>query len=70
LFWVKEFLGHKSVTSTQVYIHIERASYQNETSEDFHVKVANTKEDITHLLQTGFEYVLEKDGLAYFRKRK
>ena len=26
--------------------------------------------EITSLLEEGFEYVMEKDGLAYFRKRK
>jgi integrase len=69
-FWVKEFLGHKNLQSTQVYIHIERARYQSGTTEDFYVKVAHTKEEITQLLESGFEYVLQKDGLAYFRKRK
>jgi len=37
---------------------------------DAHVKVAKTQEEITQLLETGFEYVLQKDGLAFFRKRK
>jgi hypothetical protein len=27
-------------------------------------------EEITQLLEAGFEYVLQKDNLAYFRKRK
>jgi len=69
-FRVKEFLGHKNLQSTQVYIHIERATYQNGAADDFHVKAANTKEEITALLESGFEYVLQKEGLAYFRKRK
>jgi len=33
-------------------------------------KVAKTQADITDLHETGFEYVCEKDGLVFFRKRK
>jgi integrase len=70
ILWVKETLGHKSIESTQVYVHIERAIYQNNASDDFHVRVATTKEEIIALLETGFEYVLTKDGQTFFRKRK
>jgi hypothetical protein len=44
--------------------------YQNRVADDFHVRVANTKEEITELLEAGFDYVLQKEGLTYFRKRK
>jgi len=70
IFYVKELLGHKSIQSTQVYIHISHALFQNTPPEDFHAKVATTPEEITQLLEAGFEYVLQKDSLAYFRKRK
>jgi hypothetical protein len=67
---VKEILGHKDLKSTQVYIHISHALFQNTPPDDFHVRVAATPEEITQLLEAGFEYVLQKDSLAYFRKRK
>jgi hypothetical protein len=51
-------------------VHIERAMYQSGANDEFHIKVASTKEEITELLGTGFEYVMQKDGLAHFRKRK
>jgi len=70
IFYVKELLGHKSIMSTQVYIHIERALFLNAPPDEYHVKVAKKQEEITQLLETGFEYVLQKDGLAFFRKRK
>jgi len=38
--------------------------------DEYHVKVAQTKEEIIILLEQGFEYLIEKNGLAYFRKRK
>jgi integrase len=67
---VKELLGHRNLESTQIYIHIERTLFTNAPPEEFHVKVAKTQEEITQLLEAGFEYVLQKDGLAFFRKRK
>ncbi len=70
MFHVKEILGHKSVMSTEVYINIGKAIQRNAALDDFHVKVATTKEEITQLLESGFEYVFQKDDLAYFRKRK
>lgn len=40
------------------------------TNDEFCVRVARTTEEIKALLEVGFEYVLEKDGLRFFRKRK
>jgi integrase/predicted RNA-binding Zn-ribbon protein involved in translation (DUF1610 family) len=70
VYFVKEYLGHKNLQSTQVYIHIERSMFRSMDSDEYYVKVAQTKEEIIGLLEQGFEYVMEKDGLAYFRKRK
>ena len=67
--YVKEFLGHKKLDTTLLYIQIEKTLYKEQTDE-FTVKVAKTQEEITDLLETGFEYVCKKDGLAFFRKRK
>jgi integrase len=67
---VKEFLGHKSIVNTMIYIHIEYALFQDGQPEEFHVRVAKTPEEIKELLEAGFDYVLQKDNLAYFRKRK
>jgi hypothetical protein len=39
-------------------------------SDEFHVKIAETPEEIKALLEVSFEYVCEKDGLMFFRKRK
>jgi len=70
LWQVKEILGHKSITSTETYIHIEKQLYQNGANDEFTSKVAKTPEEITALIETGFEYVMTKDNLAFFRKRK
>jgi len=67
---VKEILGHKSIQSTEIYIHIEKQLYQTGANDEFTVKVATTSQEITALLEVGFEYIMTKDSLAYFRKRK
>jgi len=66
---VKKVLGHKRLQSTEVYINIEQALFQTQ-NEEFHVRVAQTVEEIKELLEAGFDYVCEKDGLMFFRKRK
>ena len=69
ILYVKQFLGHRKVETTLLYIQLSEVIFKN-TSEEFTVRVAKTKEEITQLLEVGFEYVCEKDGLIYFRKRK
>ena len=66
---VKKILGHKSLQSTEIYINIEQALFQEEPDE-FHVKATSDPKEIQQLLEVGFEYVCSKDGLLFFRKRK
>ena len=68
-YYVTQFLGHKSLKSTEVYINIERAVFES-TNDSFTVKIAQTPEEIQQLLETGFEYVLQKDNLIFPRERK
>ena len=67
---VQQLLGHRDIKSTMLYIYVENQLFQNAANDDFHVKVAKTPEEIKALLEVGFEYVVEKDGLLFFRKRK
>ena len=69
ILYVKEFLGHTDIKNTLLYIQLEQALFK-ETSDEFTVRVAKTPEEIKTLLEVGFEYVCEKDGLLFFRKRK
>jgi integrase len=69
IYYVKDFLGHKSIKSTEIYINIERSIFEA-TSDAFIVKVAQTQEEIKSLLETGFEYVCQKENLVYLRKPK
>lgn len=66
---VKQFLGHKTLKSIEIYITIEKTIF-GEYSDEFIVKIARTPEEIKALLEAGFEYVCDKDGLMFFRKRE
>lgn len=58
-------LGHRSVQNTLMYTQL--VSFE---ADEFHVKTASQADEIKELLKAGFEYVCEKDGLMFFRKRK
>jgi len=66
---VMRLLGHRKIDNTMIYINLENALFQA-IDEEYQVKVAETSEEIKGLLEVGFEYVCEKDGLVYFKKRK
>jgi len=70
ILYVKQLLGHKNIQNTLIYITIEKALFQHGLEEEFHVRVAQKPEEIKAFLEAGFDYVLQKDGLAFFRKRK
>ena len=67
--YVMQYLGHRKMDSTLLYIQLDQALFR-EASDEFTVKVAKTQKEIEELLEVGFTYVCEKDGLLYFRKRK
>lgn len=67
--YVKEFLGHRKLDTTLLYIQLEKTLFKSD-SDEFNVKIAESKDQIVELLAVGFEYVCEKDGLSFFRKRK
>jgi hypothetical protein len=66
---VKYVLGHKSITSTLVYINLESALFL-QTNDNFTCKVAKDLNEATQLIEAGFEYITEMDNVKLFRKRK
>lgn len=67
--YVKQFLGHKSIKNTEIYINIEKTLFEP-GSDEFTVKVTDKPEEVKSLLEVGFEYVCNKDNLIFLRKRK
>lgn len=63
-----EQMGHRNWANTQIYVKILAILNLNE--EEFHCAVARTPEEICKLIETGFQYVTEMDGLKFFKKRK
>ena len=68
-YYVKQFLGHKSLKNTEIYITIERTLFEA-GNDEFTVRVVEKPEEVKSLLETGFEYVCQKDGLIFLRKCK
>jgi integrase len=62
----KEMLGHRNIQNTLVYTHLvdfgEDDSYNSATAKN----IGEAKK----LIEAGFEYVTEMDGVKLFRKRK
>jgi integrase len=69
ILYVKEFLGHKKIENTLLYIQLARVIFK-EINDEFTVRVAKTPEEIKELLEVGFEYVVQKDRLMFFKKSK
>ncbi len=67
---VKMILGHKSIQSTENYIHLEKMLYQSEANDQFIIKVADTLDEAIKLGEVGFEPYLRIEGHQLFRKRK
>jgi len=62
---VMRLLGHKSIQNTLRYTQLV-----DWKSDDFTCKTAATIGDYSKLIEVGFEYVTEMDGVKLFRKRK
>ena len=62
---VKQQMGHKRIETTLIYTQL-----LNVTDDEWTCKTAtNVKED-QNLIESGFEYVSERDGIKLYRKRK
>jgi len=67
--YVKRVLGHKHLQTTETYINIEQATFP-EANDQYTSKVAQNITEACQLIEAGYEYVTEMDGLKIFRKRK
>jgi integrase len=65
ILWVKQLLGHKRIENTEVYTHLI-----NFEDEEYHSATAEKVEEAKQLIEKGFEYVCDMEGIKLFRKRK
>jgi integrase len=63
---VKQLLGHKKIETTMFYTQL--VTYNGE--EEYTVKCATNIKEATDLLEHGFTYIQEIDGIKLYRKRK
>lgn len=66
---VMDFLGHRNIKNTLIYVQLGDALFQNE-NEEFICKVAEKLDEAKALIEAGFEYICEFNGAKMFRKRK
>jgi integrase len=66
LLYVKEKMGHRSISSTMRYMHL----VEFEESDQYIVKVAKTLDEYTELLELGYNYISDFEGMKVLRKRK
>jgi hypothetical protein len=59
-------LGHKKLETTLIYTQL--VSFNEE--DEFYSATATTIKEARKLIEQGFEYVTEIDGVKLFRKRK
>jgi len=69
ILYVMNFLGHKSIKNTLLYVQLADAIFQ-EAPDEFTTRVAKTVKGARALIEAGFDFVLEVDDLKIFRKRK
>jgi len=62
---VMRLLGHKNIKNTLIYKQL--VTFHDD---DFICKAAENVKEAKELIEAGYEYVTEMDGLRLFRKRK
>ena len=69
---VAEFLGHKNIENTRMYIQLEKNLFKNLPDDNFITRIAQNVEQACSFVEVGFEYVTGEyvDGGKIFRKRK
>jgi integrase len=69
---VAEFLGHKDLENTRLYIQLEKSLFKNLPNDQFITKIAHNTEEACKRIEVGFEYITGAycDGGKIFRKRK
>jgi integrase len=65
ILYVMHLLGHKNIKNTLIYTQL--VNFEN----DEHIcKAATNVKEATELIEAGFEYICDVEGVKLFRKRK
>jgi len=66
ILYVMRLLGHKSIKNTLIYTQLVEFE---ENTDQYISKVATTVDEARELIEAGFEYVCDMDGVKIFRKK-
>jgi len=66
ILYVKQQMGHKSIDTTLIYVQLINLTEEDE----YTCKTATTIKEATDLLENGFTYIQDIDGIKIYRKRK
>lgn len=69
ILYVMNFLGHRNIQNTLIYIQLEEAIFK-EQNDEFICKAVGSIEEAKNLIEMGFEYICDFNGVKLFRKRK
>jgi integrase len=68
IFYVKYVLGHRRLENTLIYIHLAKSL--TDFPEDYSCATASGVSEAAKLIEQGFDYVCDYEGVKLFRKRK
>ena len=68
IFHVKYLLGHRRLENTLIYIHLAESLVG--VPGDYFCATAKTVDEAAKLIEQGFDFVCDLDGVKLFRKRK
>jgi integrase len=68
IFYVKYLLGHRRLENTLIYVHLAKSL--TDFPEDYTCATARSVEEASKLIEQGFDFVCDLDGVKLFRKRK
>jgi hypothetical protein len=63
---VKQQLGHKKIETTLIYTQLVQFSEED----GYYSATAKTVDEAAKLIEQGFDYICDVDGVKLFRKRK
>jgi integrase len=67
---VQQFLGHRFIENTQLYIQLDKKLFANVPDDKFIIRAVNSIEEATQLGEVGFEPFMVIQGVQLMRKRK
>jgi len=66
ILFVKQQMGHKKIETTLIYVQLLHLNEEDE----YTTRVARTIEEDAKLIEAGFQYVTEREGMKIYKKRK